>query len=508
MAKRTTNADRMFDLFSGWDKAHGVFKPGAGKPDQKGKVKGKQSTDRTPPTPELWKAHLKGEIGLGVYMLRLDSTVRFAAIDVDVYPLDSAPILERIKKSKFPLVFCKSKSGGAHLYIFGKEDLPASLVRQRLSEWAATLGFPKYELYPHKDELRNASDFGKYLNMPYFGNERWALDSDGKELHLKDFIPYALSMAVTRKELANFKGTSTDDLAHGPPCLQSLLSDGTVSDFRDNTLVNLGTYLRMRHPEEWESKVEEYHRKYIEPQMASREVVKVIKSVGKKDYNYMCSQEPITGRCSKEVCITRQYGVRAKMEENDQEVNGFNLNLGTLTKYKTDPPTWELEVNGEILRLTTDQLMEYPRFRKAVLEALNTLPILLKAKSWNLILDDKLASLEEVEAPGEAGIAGQILEKLQQFCTHRQARSRDELKEGRAWWTDDGVYFRMTPFLEYLQKYRIYQKPRELGSLLRSWGYEHGQFNLKGSLINWWKIPPFDVQTEPDDVPRPGEVRV
>ena len=497
---------RFHQLFDGWGKAHGVFHPQKQSRQARGKVTGGQATELGPPTPELWEAHLSGAQGLGVYMLRLDGTVRFAAIDVDVYPVDHRALAERISKAELPLILCKSKSGGAHLYLFGQEDLPAALVRQRLATWATMLNILKYELFPHKDVLAGPEDYGKYLNMPYFsGKERCAVSRSGKELPPAAFLTAAHEAAVSIDQLEQFREVIHGDLEGAPPCLQSLLNEGPVGEFRDNTLMSLGVYLRRRYPDEWEQEIEEYHRRFIHPLLSSPDMVKVIRSVGRKDYNYMCSQEPIASYCNSPVCITRQYGIRAGMDDQAPAGSGFNLNLGGLSKFTSDPPTWELEVNGEVLRLSTDQLMNYPMFRKAVLEARNVFPAPLKADTWHKIVEDKLNNdLEIVQAPAEAGVSGQLRWHLERFCTYLKARNRTELKDGRPWWHEGRVYLRAPHFIEYLQKHRCYIEPHELTSQFRRWGFTHGQFKISSLNVQWWSLPEFEVQSEPDEVPRPA----
>ncbi len=339
-----SQAGRLLHLFTGWDKAHGQYMPGKQTKVARGKIKGGQSTALGAPTEELWQKHLDGEVGLGVYMLRADSTVRFAAIDVDVYPLDLESLAKKVAGLMLPLIVCRSKSGGAHLYLFCSEDVPASLVRNKMAEWALALGLyslkgtakDKVEFFPHKDRLASGNDFGKYINMPYFGDldDRYAVGATGAKLPLNAFIDIAERMSVDQTLLQSITTAAGVELEDAPPCLQSLLADGPATDFKNNTLMNLGVYLRQRYPDTWQDQLEIYNREYIDPPLVARDVVKTIKTISKSNYNYMCSQEPIVSLCNTAVCITRKFGVRAKAEDNGQG-SGFNLNLGQLTKFTT-----------------------------------------------------------------------------------------------------------------------------------------------------------------------------
>jgi hypothetical protein len=511
---------RMHRLFAGRDTAHGVFRPGKQKKNERNKVKGGQATELGPATPLLWEKHLRGEEGLGVFMLRLDGMVRFGAIDVDIYSLDHAPLARKIAKAKLPLVVCRSKSGGAHLYLFGKEDLPAGLVRKKLAEWAVLLDLyglkqrkeDKVEFFPHKSQLAGENDFGKYLNMPYFkenGGERWGVAPGGRVMPTLAFLDYAEKLSVTVKELEEFKSEVDSTLVDGPPCLQTLCGAGPIGEFRNNVLLNLGVYLRQRFPDDWKEKLEEYNRKLIDPPLPAKEIVALTKSVGKAEYNYTCKQEPIEKRCNSTVCITRKYGVRAKAEDNGH-YEGFTLNLGQLTKFDTIPPTWELEVNGKVINLTTDQWTTYRLFRKAVLEYRNIYPPQLTDKAWFAIIQDKMSSLETAAAPDDAGEPGRVRWYLEQYCLNNKTRTRDELKDNRAWWDEENghIYFRLHPLLEFLHNHRVFIQPREITSFFRAWGFLHGQYNIKGVCVQWWKLPEFKTQTEPDEIPRPGRDNV
>jgi hypothetical protein len=57
--------------------------------------------------------------GIGIVPIRDDATCVWGAIDID---LDKEPNLtvlaKQVHKLELPLIVCRSKSGGAHLYLF------------------------------------------------------------------------------------------------------------------------------------------------------------------------------------------------------------------------------------------------------------------------------------------------------------------------------------------------------------------------------------------------------
>ena len=54
---------------------------------------------------------------------------------------------------KLPLIVCRSKSGGAHVFLFTKENIPASLMQSKLKEMAIILGYEGSEIFPKQTEI-------------------------------------------------------------------------------------------------------------------------------------------------------------------------------------------------------------------------------------------------------------------------------------------------------------------------------------------------------------------
>src|ERR1035437_6751148 len=159
-------AERFMGLFNGLQRAHGEYTISG----QKGaKATGKAVTKKTPVTIELWDKHLKGTQGIGIIPIRDNSTVTFGAIDIDSYDgFEASALSVRITNNGWPLVICRSKSGGAHVYLFTAEDVPSRLLRLKLKQFAAAIGYPKAEIFPKQDEMHSPEDIGNWINMPYF----------------------------------------------------------------------------------------------------------------------------------------------------------------------------------------------------------------------------------------------------------------------------------------------------------------------------------------------------
>ena len=110
------NVGRFMALFSGYTKAYGTYNPQTlGMP---GKQKPSYMKVDALPTSQRFQHHLEGNQPIGIYLLDDDEMVRFAAIDIDAYPIDHAKISQQLEKWGLPFVVCNSKSGGAHIYAF------------------------------------------------------------------------------------------------------------------------------------------------------------------------------------------------------------------------------------------------------------------------------------------------------------------------------------------------------------------------------------------------------
>ena len=134
------------------------------------KAQGKAKTIKTVgATVNHWKAHLEGKKGLGIIPIDEENSVRWGAIDIDIYSLDLEKLVQKIEEFKLPLVVCRSKSGGAHVFCFLKEKIPAGDMQDKLREISAGLGYGGVEIFPKQREvLVERGDIGSWLNMPYF----------------------------------------------------------------------------------------------------------------------------------------------------------------------------------------------------------------------------------------------------------------------------------------------------------------------------------------------------
>jgi len=244
--------ERFESIFRGLDSAYGTYK--IERQNDKNKMVGKGFVSQNPPIMALWQKHLDGiEPSLGIIPIRADNTCTWGAIDIDQYPLDHVQLVSKIAQLKLPLVVLRSKSGGAHVYAFVREPVPAADMQRYLTACAALLGEAGREIFPKQSEiLIERGDTGNYLNLPYFGGDRttrYAVKQDGTAATLEEF--FALHEAnVQDGPLEAPQGSQKKDAAvsDGPPCLQALCAQGFPEGTRNNGIFSLGIYLKKAFP--------------------------------------------------------------------------------------------------------------------------------------------------------------------------------------------------------------------------------------------------------------------
>lgn len=488
-------------LFDGYKKNYGSYSTkleDAGG----GKVKGVAQTLKGQVTVELWVSHLRGDTGLGVIPINEANRVRFAAIDIDEYPLDLQKLNAQIQNLKLPLVLCRTKSGGAHLYLFLEVWHDAGEVQVKMREMAALLGYGNAEIFPKQTKLvAERGDIGSWINMPYQNapfTDRYALGAEGNKLNFVEFIEYARVKIISFKDLLRLKSANTELLPGGPPCLNHLVSMGFPAGTRNNGLFNICVYLKKLYGDIWPSYVAEYNEKYMSPPLDPSEVDGIIKSCSRKDFNYSCKQAPIANYCNMPRCRTCKHGIGV----GDLGMPKF----GSLTKLLTQPPIWFLEVEGGgRMELTTEDLQSPRNFQLKCMQVLNVMPICPKAPEWQEIVHKLLQEVNEVEVPVEATPVGQLWQHVEDFCTSRvQAKDNTELLLGKPWNYDGVIHFRLRDFLAYLerQKWRTLQHSN-IAMHFGEWKFGKRFMNVRGVGVNVYTVPAkaFEVQKEAFDTP-------
>jgi len=206
------DATRMAALFAGSERAHVTH----GEPYQepgslKWEIKNTARTVRSPATANLWRRHLAGEYPLVAIPIRGDNKCLWGSIDVDEYGGNVLRLVERIERTGLPLVPCRSKSGGLHLFMFLEEWSPARDVQDVLKVFRQQLGLKEEtEIFPKQTENK---DVGNGIAMPYgtdFGGkirQQVGLKKTGAEMELSEFLQRADNSKVSPEQLAELRDT-------------------------------------------------------------------------------------------------------------------------------------------------------------------------------------------------------------------------------------------------------------------------------------------------------------
>ena len=492
------SVQKFSSIFDGLKLAYGTYK--IEKQQANGKNTGKAAIIREPRDTALWEGHLSGKgRGIGIIPINEDNKCVWGCVDVDQYPLDHKVLVEKIRKLKLPLVVCRSKSGGAHCFLFATEWVDAKDMQATLQQISAALGYGGSEIFPKQIKLNlDRDDVGNFLNLPYYDAEdglRYAIKDDGTSATIEEFFELYESYKQTPEQLTALQVGDPEEvlpMKDGPPCLQFLLKNKISEGGRNNGLFNIGVYLRKAYPDSWESEILTYNLQYLEPPLPLSEVNIVAKQLEKKDYAYRCSDSPINAHCNKDLCQTRKHGIGAAIQ---------GAAIANLRKYNSNPPVWFLDVNGEPVELDTEALMSQAAFQKCCMEQLNFMPRSVSKPIWEGRIGALMSEMREnesaiIDVAEDASISGQFYDYLEEFCAHMQkANDKEEILLKRPW-TDEETgttLFRLKDFEAYLKRNKFFEyKTHKIAQRLRDLGGQSRALRIKGRLVRVWEVSAFD----------------
>lgn len=504
---------RFMALFRGYEKAHGQHTL-EDLPDSSGKLQGKGATHTGGAAEKQYQVHLTGtpRVSLGLIPLLTADTCWFGAIDIDIkgeHPLrEKVEALEqRVRQLDLPLVVCRSKSGGAHLYLFSGKDkpLPARLMQDKLTEFAANLGYGGSEIFPKQVTRVNENDRGNWINIAYFGalskktTDRYCLRQGRPLFQLEEFLNYAEQMRITASQLEGSKLKLLPIFDDGPPCLQHMVTLGLETGGRNTSLTNVAIYFKKARPDSWQEEVSEFNQKHVRPPLDTGELNQVLKNVARKDYTYTCKNPPLVNHCDRKLCVRRPFGVTAGMAE------GELFPIENITKcISKDSVRWYVEHQGARAEITTDQILNPGLLQKVFLERFNVLILFGKSRDWHERLRELVAAADVISDPEDASRQGQFENLLDNFFnSSRPARNRDEIIKGNSYLEEGRVHFRSEDLFNYLGTRRFTYIPHEVWGWLKQIGARDKQLRVRGKLVRVWTLPEpehFD-QSKPLDLP-------
>lgn len=515
----------MLELFAGHEGAHGTHgTPVYDHEKNKWVIKSTARGVREGATLKMWEEHLEGKRPLGIVPIRMDSTCVWGSIDIDQYDANLLEIIVRVESQKLPLVPCRSKSGGLHLFLFLAEPVPAGQLQAVLRDWAAQLGLAGCEIFPKQTQiLQDRGDMGQWMVMPYYGDtyggkikEQVGLRRTGAEMEVGEFLKMSEKLRQTEAQLektgrkkSKLKGqrlptregpsSSVDDFSDGPCCIQNLIGEGGIQrGGQSNALFMMGVYYKKANPEDWEVRLEAANHKFLTPPGTSEGLQTVIRSLKKKDYEYTCKNEPMVSHCNASLCRMRRFGVG----------DGGNFPVITqLSKLETEPPIWFVEIDSQRIEASTEQLQNYILFHRLCIDRLHKSFAILKTPDWFSLLNAAMENMIVIEAPSDVAMGGRFHEMMEEFLTNRaRGQVKEDLLSGRPWEdeADHRHYFRLQDLQKFLRREdergltrgQITQKIRDMG------GADRG-LRVKEKFVNCWWVPSSAVTPTPELDPPP-----
>lgn len=485
---------RFVDLFIGNDRSYGNYAP----------TNSRMWTTKDGYTTEQFGNHLDGSQGLGLVPILDDGTCRFAALDIDAHEagdfIELEPLEASIRTKDLPLTVCRSKSGGAHCYLFLYEQVPCNVVRPILTRWAIEIGHPGVEVFPKQGKLlmdnQGERALGNWINLPYFkadDTERYAVEG-GDRATFEFFLESAESRRVGMQEL---QGRYAVQHPEAPPCFQRMLIEGVRGEgSRNNALYNATIYLKRGFPDDWKDRAFDFNQRVLDKPLPHGEAKKTITSAARRDYTYKCAEAPICDLCDRDTCVTREFGIAV-----DDPTAGNLPKFSDLKKYQTDPVRWEISVNEVPVIVSTPQLMRFNLMREVIAEHLHVVAPKLKDAQWGIILGELMPETQLIEVPDEASVGGLVRAKLADWLNKADLSSKgDNIADREALLRGVPVVqrikrkklvmFRGADFVDYLKKTRSEElKGPNLWMALKQAGVGHTRLRINDkTVITAWYV--------------------
>ena len=428
--------DKFKHIFTGLERAHGVTKVGESNGNGT-KVKGKSFVKREPVTDLLWQQHLEGTESLGVIPINDENNCKWGCIDIDSYAgFDHLELIKKINKLNLPLIVFRSKSGGAHVFLFTEDYVSARSMQDKLTEIKAVLGYGGSEVFPKQTELKSQDDTGNFLNLPYFNctkTTRYAFNDKGEAVTLDGF--YLLYENKKQKSVDNISVERPHtEFSDAPPCIETLSINKIGEGGRNNALFHYGVYAKQKWPAEWKSKLILFNATSMEQPLSDSEVQIIVNQHDKKEWGYKCNDQPMCSVCDKTLCRKRKFGI-------GQEI--LFPWLTDLQVIDLEDPYYYLNVDGERLYLeNVKYLRQQSLFQEACMKQLRFRPPTLKEKDWVVITNSLLNNAEVTEPAEGLRTEDQLQNHLEEFCLNRQVSTdKNDLKKGGVWTSDGNHHF-------------------------------------------------------------------
>jgi hypothetical protein len=306
------------------------------------------------------------------------------------------------------------------------------------------------------------------------------IKEDGSKASIEEFFEVYEKSTITIAQLKKMEcSLNEEDFKDGPPCLQTLASFGIERGARDDVLLDMTRYLKMRFPENWQNKTGEYNTKFFKPELTYKEIQKTVDSREKKDYPYRCNQDHLSKFCNKGECILKKFGVKS--------IKGLqHTALGPLSYIKSTPRQWFLGFDGEEVKLTSKELTNQQLAREAATEQTGKTPPRMKQVDWDAAIAELQERATGEDAPEESMPLFKLTESLRTFCFEGR-RTEDRTRIDRIPFYDKEekkVHFVFDSFYTYITDSKKWKHAEHTTHtfLKNIIGLSHSKLHIKGNI--------------------------
>ena len=469
-----------YKYFSGLQRDFGFCKVENGYIDpESGKLKfdpGDYGWSKRPITEQDYEDHLTGKKAIGIQPCDDDAMASMGAIDVDpknYKNFNLGTYLKIIEEKNLPVLPIESKSGGLHIYVFTKDKVPATLIREFLQNLLFLFKLPsKTEIFPKQTKLgtnqNNEKTTGSFINLPYYkSTERQAYKCDGTKMELQDFLNVVKENLqtkesldqVSKKKVRELLTGGPEEFHDGPPCLQMICkeieeSGKKLTDERDRFLYNYMVFAKKKFKENWEKKVLEAARNYIvyDEVWGDGKVNEKIKFWRKDTAGHQCHELPISAYCAKGTCLRRKFGIGSHRETTWPQVSGL-IKLD----YKPEP---EFLINvdladGKVTQIHAKhikKIAEMKEMRALIAEQTSTFPPIIKNTDYQIILDSLWSNMETIKPPTGTNPLDMLKQCLIEYVNGPQAKSHTSFMSGAVLKDEEFYYLIYNKFYEELKR--------------------------------------------------------
>ena len=486
---------RYIKYFDGYREAYGLadFEHEDAKVDpESGKKKPVYRWNFEPLTEEIYTSHLAGKISIGIQPCNIDKEARLGVIDID--PKDYADFdkkffIDKIQEFDLPLIPVESKSGGLHLWIFINEFMSAKDIVSFLTNLLPLFKLkPNTEIFPKQTELTKDESTGKigpgqFINLPYYGEERKALNVDGTSFTLNNFLQLIEANTVSKQDLQQitdgidrkiYEGVN-GDFVDGPPCMAVLskLSKEKNFDGKDRFMYNYHVLVKMKYPDIWEDKVKNAPVKYFEEihgnAWTDQKLKAKIKSWAKTEKGYTCNQDPLFEHCKKGICVKKKFGVLSGSK-------GSYPGLTNLRKIEIfEEPEYEFDVTkpdgigkATVHCKSIEHLNDQRKRRNAIAKAAGFLPPLIKGETEQTVMDELYKTQTTVSPPIGTSPKEKLHDVLHTKINGPKATTDAAFKTGSVLIEEGYAYFKFDKFYDRLKAKDWKYKEEKTGRMMES----------------------------------------